>query len=142
VSLFPFLSILACVIGTLTLLITALALGQMDNDAVASAEEFERKQQQLEADLAKLERIRKLIANAVTGADDVQRQLANAQKRLSQVEHKVRQAIERYKAPQEPVDLPEVDTVAHKKRLESLQAELNRVEAERKRLLAELAKRD
>ncbi len=38
VSLFPFLSILACVIGTLTLMITAMALGQLDPQAVAKAE--------------------------------------------------------------------------------------------------------
>ena len=31
-SLFPFLSVLACVIGTLTLLIAALALGQVAED--------------------------------------------------------------------------------------------------------------
>lgn len=37
VSLFPFLSILACVIGVLTLLITAMALGQMDQEAIRSA---------------------------------------------------------------------------------------------------------
>lgn len=37
VSLFPFLSILACVIGVLTLLITAMALGQMDEQAIRSA---------------------------------------------------------------------------------------------------------
>lgn len=37
VSLFPFLSILACVIGVLTLLITAMALGQMDEQAIRNA---------------------------------------------------------------------------------------------------------
>jgi len=37
VSLFPFLSILACVIGTLTLLIAALAVGQMASSSQASA---------------------------------------------------------------------------------------------------------
>jgi uncharacterized protein YlxW (UPF0749 family) len=44
VSLFPFLSILACMIGTLTLMITALALTGMgvgrDEDSVRRSEEF------------------------------------------------------------------------------------------------------
>lgn len=44
-SLFPFLSVLACVIGTLTLLIAALALGQVAQDLLdarsASAEEVD-----------------------------------------------------------------------------------------------------
>lgn len=38
VSLFPFLSILACVIGVLTLMITALALGQISEKATNQAE--------------------------------------------------------------------------------------------------------
>lgn len=41
VSLFPFLSILACVIGVLTLMISALALMQMDDDVVVRAEEYD-----------------------------------------------------------------------------------------------------
>ena len=32
VTLFPFLSVLACVIGVLTLMITALAIGQMQEN--------------------------------------------------------------------------------------------------------------
>ncbi|MCH2180089.1 MAG: hypothetical protein MK106_14925 [Mariniblastus sp.] len=51
VSLFPFLSILACVIGVLTLMISALALMQMDDDVVARAEEYD-------ATIAELERQR------------------------------------------------------------------------------------
>ena len=38
VSLFPFLSILACIIGVLTLLISTLALSQMDSDVVVQAD--------------------------------------------------------------------------------------------------------
>ena len=38
VSLFPFLSILACVIGVLTLMITAMALGQMEESGPSEEE--------------------------------------------------------------------------------------------------------
>jgi len=62
VSLFPFLSILACVIGVLTLIITALALSQLDPAEVerVEAELREQKQrsdqyQQILADRAALE---------------------------------------------------------------------------------------
>lgn len=55
VSLFPFLSILACIIGALVLLIAALALSQIgtpsDDEAVRRAEEYlvlEKKRSQLE----------------------------------------------------------------------------------------------
>ncbi|MDA7861519.1 hypothetical protein N9Z53_02420 [Mariniblastus sp.] len=51
VSLFPFLSILACIIGVLTLMISTLALSQMDTEAVVAAEAYEK----LEADLARSE---------------------------------------------------------------------------------------
>jgi len=39
VSLFPFLSVLACVIGTLTLLIAALAVGQVASDLLSDSEQ-------------------------------------------------------------------------------------------------------
>lgn len=59
VSLFPFLSILACIIGVLTLMIATLALLQMDNDVVVRAEEYESVAADLaqqQASLADLER--------------------------------------------------------------------------------------
>ena len=61
VSLFPFLSILACVIGTLTLMITALALGQMDTDEMAS----ELRLDYLKRQIAKLQRENDLLARLV-----------------------------------------------------------------------------
>lgn len=41
VSLFPFLSILSCVIGVLTLLITAMAISQMDTPEIVEAENYD-----------------------------------------------------------------------------------------------------
>ena len=52
VSLFPFLSILACVIGVLTLMITALALGQMDTEEVADLNVLETAPEQIEEERA------------------------------------------------------------------------------------------
>ena len=39
VSLFPFLSILACVLGVLTLMITSVVLTQIDDESVDQAKE-------------------------------------------------------------------------------------------------------
>jgi len=80
VSLFPFLSILACVIGVLTLLITALALGQMntksDDEKIQRAEDYlamvkrlpelRRQVGELERLVAQaeVEKLRKLLAAA------------------------------------------------------------------------------
>ena len=58
VSLFPFLSIIACVIGVLTLLISALALAQMDNEAVASLEQWEKTQRELASIRDEIERLK------------------------------------------------------------------------------------
>lgn len=48
VSLFPFLSVLACVIGVLTLLLAAIAIGQVGGGSLAAARLAERSQQLLE----------------------------------------------------------------------------------------------
>lgn len=71
VSLFPFLSILACVIGVLTLMITGLAIGQMRNkgenpEEVERAREFLRLKAQAEADEADAAELTRRI-------DDMQR---------------------------------------------------------------------
>jgi len=49
VSLFPFLSIVACIIGVLTLLISALSLAQMgSNDDIATYEKHEKNKRELD----------------------------------------------------------------------------------------------
>ncbi len=58
ISLFPFLSIIACVIGVLTLLISTMSLAQMGTEEVASLEQYERIQRELEKLLAEIEQLR------------------------------------------------------------------------------------
>ncbi len=60
VSLFPFLSIIACVIGVLTMMIATLSLAQTDTPDVALIEAYEQKQKQLDQTE---ERIRKLAVS-------------------------------------------------------------------------------
>ncbi|MFG0334632.1 MAG: hypothetical protein ACF8TS_14850, partial [Maioricimonas sp. JB049] len=78
VSLFPFLSILACLIGVLTLMITALALGQMDreqtDDVVSRYEQFTELEASNELDRNELENLKRLLAEA----EELRRQLAAA----------------------------------------------------------------
>ncbi len=60
VSLFPFLSVLACVIGTLTLLLAALAIGSVTGpslESVEMAERFQALQRSMMADSEELDRI-------------------------------------------------------------------------------------
>ena len=62
-SLFPFLSVLACVIGTLTLLIAALALGQLAQDLLAENDQPLR-EQELARERESLERVEALLDDA------------------------------------------------------------------------------
>jgi len=95
VSLFPFLSILACVIGALTLMITAMALGQLDPQAVEEAErevreaearqeKFEQVNNQLEQQQQELAELKRLIAEA----ERIRKELAAAREELKRLETK------------------------------------------------------
>lgn len=58
VSLFPFLSILSCVIGVLTLLITAMAISQMDTPEIVETEKLDelvRQDESLDQEIQQLE---------------------------------------------------------------------------------------
>ena len=87
VSLFPFLSILACVIGVLTLMITAVALGQMDKPEGKKAEQYEnykKIKEQIEEDKEKME----LLKQFLSSADIIQ----NAKSELQKLKSKKEQA--------------------------------------------------
>lgn len=143
VSLFPFLSILACVIGTLTLMITALALGQMDTEAVdvglkldyidRQIKEFERFIEQLEAKIAEVE----------TGTDDTKKALAEAiaeLERLKRIKDSLSQTDKDDEETQ--VDVPTVDEEAHKKRLAEIDEEIKSQEEQKKELAAQVEERE
>jgi len=61
VSLFPFLSILACVIGTLTLMISGLALGQMEDKSFVNIEKYNLAKMQLDVLKSQIEELKKKI---------------------------------------------------------------------------------
>jgi hypothetical protein len=140
VSLFPFLSILACVIGTLTLMITALALGQMGGDLMVSAEQLQREQQRLEAELALLERKRQALDKVEKTDEKVQERLATGQLQLRSLQQQVKDAIAKRDEPIE-IEIPKVDTEAHQKRMEQLRQELELVREKQKQLQQLLAER-
>jgi len=144
VSLFPFLSILACVIGVLTLMITALALSQMntksDDEAIARAEEAERLRELLQDGREEL---------ATSGAD-VQRAMAildeieKLRKELARVEPELNKLLaaqkQRKQAASKAQDLATKDKVLQAK----LQADADRWSqriAAMKKELAELAEK-
>lgn len=141
VSLFPFLSILACVIGTLTLLITALALGQMDNDTVASAEKYQKVKDQASKDIELIKRLKAEIARIEAKANDVQKKLAEARLKLEQLMLAKEKLSQLKKEEPQEIDIPAFDPFKAKKRIEELENELQELAKTKAELLAELKKR-
>lgn len=81
VSLFPFLSVLACVIGALILLLAAVALGRMSGSSVEEIERAERMQaleSELERDRARLES----LVRSVREADEQQERREELEEQL------------------------------------------------------------
>ncbi len=132
VSLFPFLSILACVIGVLTLLITALALGQMDNPEGHSAERAE-----------KFARLQERIQELQLKSEEIQRLLARAQ-----VVRQAAEELQRLKAEQGDAAAIEQESVALlaernrlAKRIEQLRSDPDGIKKQLQEARAELQRR-
>ncbi|MFH1924534.1 MAG: hypothetical protein ABIP48_32175 [Planctomycetota bacterium] len=131
VSLFPFLSILACLIGTLTLMITALALGQMDTEEVASGLKLDYLLRQI---AALEDRIKELEANA----DDAHKDLARAKAELERLLLIKKSLLEKNDEEKPKIDAPKIDDEAHKKRLAEIDEEIKAQEELKQELLAKL----
>ncbi|QNN22235.1 hypothetical protein HED60_08095 [Planctomycetales bacterium ZRK34] len=144
VSLFPFLSILACVIGVLTLMITAMALGQLDPESVKEAN-----RQLIEA-----EKRAKEHEQVKTQISEYEQQVNDLQKLIAEAEA-IRQKLERARAELKLVQA-QYDTMAkddasamvlaelnrHRERITEMEKQKPLITAEIEKLKAELAKRD
>ena len=97
VSLFPFLSILACLIGVLTFIITGVAISQMDQSediaAIERTEKYDPLMAQLEADKAELKRLQ-AQRNAQQVLDE---QIKQAQAKIKQAKQRIAQLADREK---------------------------------------------
>ncbi len=143
VSLFPFLSILACVIGTLTLMITALALGQMDDNSLNEQLRLDALKRQLEADLKVIEQLKAEIARFENHADDLTKRLVESERQLRELEQRTKELIaQRNKEPEAEIEVIVVDLNAHKERMAKLQEELEEFQKKREVLAAEIKKRN
>ena len=97
ISLFPFLSIIACVIGVLTMMISTLALAQMDNEDVAVIEAYENAVNATAAADDEIERLKRELAEKLGAAaanvqNDVstsEKELADLAKQLEEVQKKL-----------------------------------------------------
>lgn len=89
ISLFPFLSVLACVIGTLTVIIAVIAVQSLDNDTVETAMEYQAKEEQLKEQNLALEKLqaelKKKQAELKAEQSQEQKSLEEAKKRLAEI---------------------------------------------------------
>ena len=142
VSLFPFLSILACVIGTLTLMITALALGQMDDHSLNEQLRLDALKRQLEADLKLIDQLKVEIARFEDHTDDLTRRIAEARREAEHLERRTQQLVaQREKEPDVEIEVIEIDLEAHQQRIAKLQEALEEFQQQREALAAELEQR-
>ncbi|MFW6059475.1 MAG: hypothetical protein ACODAQ_04805, partial [Phycisphaeraceae bacterium] len=85
IEMFPFLSVLVCVIGVLTLMIAAIAMAQMDSDAVEAIEEAEQHQRNLEQIEAYEDQQQELRA-LIVQAEAIANQLEQARRELERLQ--------------------------------------------------------
>jgi hypothetical protein len=133
VSLFPFLDILACVIGNLILIITAVVLESVDSDKLAEQFANEAVQQQTEQNLQAIreleESLKKLKQDSISSDSRIQK----AQQQLVEAERQQREAQGRLlEVPPPPPPPDDEDTGEIKKReleIQEIIAEMKRIEA-------------
>jgi hypothetical protein len=133
ISLFPFLDILACVIGNLILIITAVVLESVDTDKLADLFQNEAIQKQTEENLATIrgleERLEKLKQDSNSSDSRVQK----AQQQLVEAERAQREAKGRLlNVPPPPPPPDDEDTSELKKRnleIQEIIAEMKRIES-------------
>lgn len=143
VSLFPFLSIIACVIGVLTMMISTLALAQMDTKDVALIDEYESTSRELteaEAAVAELQKIidDRIGPDAATLREDLSRNEKELTELLKELQEVQKQLEEQKKVK---VVIPQLDP-AQRESVASMQSELEALEEELAQLEKELSERE
>lgn len=128
VSLFPFLDILACVIGNLILIITAVVLEQVDTKPVAEAARIDDLKEEAKRDQAKAAELQKQVADlrqrsgvATEKLEEIRAKILAAKERINEAEDRVRKATT---PTEQPPDMA---------------AELKKLEQERKEIAGEIA---
>ena len=133
VSLFPFLDILACVIGNLILIITAVVLESVDSDKLAEQFANEAIQQQTEKNLQTIRDLEKSLEKLKQDSISSDARVQKAHQQLVKAERAQREAQGRLlDVPPPPPPPDDEDTAELKKReleIQEIIAEMKRIEA-------------
>ena len=141
VSLFPFLSILACVIGTLTLMITALALGQIDNtqspEVIARADEHEQRLAEIKTREEEADKLQRLLDEAAALREELTRALAELKRLQEQQKQDTKNADDSQKKKIQLL----AEAAKLRQLIDGIQTELTSLLVKLRRLQAELRTR-
>ena len=133
ISLFPFLDILACVIGNLILIITAVVLESVDSDKLAEQFANEAIQQQTEQNLQTIRDLEKSLEKLKQDSISSDARVQKAHQQLVKAERAQREAQGRLlDVPPPPPPPDDEDTAELKKReleIQEIIAEMKRIEA-------------
>lgn len=143
ISLFPFLSIIASIIGVLTMMIATLALAQMDTKDVALIDEYESTARELTESEAAVAELQKIIDDRIgPDAASLREDLSRNEKELAQLLKEL-QDVQKQLEEQKKVKvvIPTLDP-AQRESVASMQSELKALEEELAQLEKELSDRE
>ncbi len=133
ISLFPFLDILACVIGNLILIITAVVLESVDSEKIAEQFQNEAIQQQTEENLEAIQKLEESLQKLKQDSISSDSRVQKAQQQLVEAERARREAQKRLlDVPPPPPPPDEEDKADLKKReleIQQVIAEIDRIRA-------------
>jgi len=133
VSLFPFLDILACVIGNLILIITTVVLEQVDTKPVAEAASFDQIRIEALHDAEEARRLRRKIDELRRKQDRQDSRLKDARAALAEAERKRQEAAARLAAmpkPTPPDEMLNVERMQLQEKVRKIEKEISQVEAD------------
>lgn len=138
VSLFPFLDILACVIGNLILIITAVVLEQVDTKPIAEQAQREAVQRQTEQDLLAATELKKKLEELKRESTAGDKRIERAQQQIVAAEKQQQEAREKLRQIPPPPPPPDKEDLAKVKEREM---GIQKIVDEIQRLQGELEKR-
>ena len=128
VSLFPFLSVLACVIGALTLLITASAIGQVATDTV-DIEHFQKLERSIAQDRERLASL-SALAEALERLDAELLRSRDDKRRMSETWRHARNQLRASAPLREELRIASIELQRSEAQLEGIEAQLRQRESE------------
>ncbi|QDV69621.1 hypothetical protein Poly24_33370 [Rosistilla carotiformis] len=145
ISLFPFLSIVACVIGVLTMMIATLALAQTDSPDIAQIEEYEsvqKKQKEADESIQQLQQRISVSNSAALHLKETQKERKLTQAELEALLQETEE-LEKQLAEQKKLEvvIPKVNP-KDRETIGDMQTQLSSVQEQLAQLEAQLKKRE